>query len=105
MPGAAAPVITTRSAARPGLTGAPLQQGTFLLFSLAAAACAVVLPSLVSPVIDLSVFTHSLAPVPLRPDLAAFLLPLAVLLVISVVAVAYEVRAERGRGVTATLRM
>jgi putative ABC transport system permease protein len=161
MPGDGAPVITTRSSALQGLTGAPLQQGTFLLFTLAigyaaalalatallglalgtadrevttarlatmgltegqrvrlvavevvpaifasavaAVACAVVLPSLVAPVIDLSVFTHSAAPVPLRPDLAAFLLPLAVLLVISVVAVAYEVRAVRGRGVAATL--
>lgn len=40
----------------------------------------------------------------LRPDLAAFLLPLAVLLLISVVAVGYEIRAVRGRGVAATLR-
>jgi hypothetical protein len=162
MPGAGPPGITTRSSALQELTGAPLQQGTFLLFSLAigyaaalalatallglalgtadrevttarlatmgltegqrtrlvavevvpaifasavaAVACAVVLPSLVAPVIDLSVFTHSAAPVPLRPDLAAFLLPLAVLLVISVLAVGYEVRAVRGRGGAATLR-
>jgi putative ABC transport system permease protein len=161
--GAAAPLITTRSDALRELTGAPLQQGTFLLFTLAigyaavlalatallglalgtadrevtnarlatmgltegqrvrlvavevvpailasavaAAACAAALPSLVSPVIDLSVFTRSAAPVPLRPDLAAFLLPLAVLLAVSAVAVAYEVRAVRGRGVAAVLRM
>jgi putative ABC transport system permease protein len=160
--GAAAPLITTRSLALTELTGAPLQQGTFLLFTLAigyaavlalatallglalgtadrgvtnarlatmgltegqrvrlvavevvpallasamaAAACAATLPTLVSPVIDLSVFTRSAAPVPLRPDLAAFLLPLAALLVISVVAVAYEVRAVRGPGVAAALR-
>jgi putative ABC transport system permease protein len=161
--GAAAPLITTRSLALTELTGAPLQQGTFLLFTLAigyaavlalatallglalgtaergvtnarlatmglsegqrvrlvavevvpailasamaAAACAATLPTLVSPVIDLSVFTRSAAPVPLRPDLAAFLLPLAALLVVSVVAVAYEVRAVRGPGVAAALRV
>ena len=116
MPGADAPTITTRSLALQGLTGAPLQQGTFLLFTLAiayaaalalavmllelalgaadrelttarlatmgltegqrvrlvalevvpsiaasavaAAACAIALPRLVAPAIDLSVFTQ-----------------------------------------------
>ena len=115
MPGADAPTITTRSRALQELTGAPLQQGTFLLFTLAiafaaalalavmllelalgaadreltmarlatmgltegqrvrlvalevlpsiaasavaAVACAIALPRLVAPAIDLSVFT------------------------------------------------
>ena len=145
-----------------GLTGSPLQQGTFLLFTLAiafaaalalavmllqlalgaadrevttarlatmgltegqrvrlvalevipsiaasavaAAVCAIALPRLVAPVIDLSVFTHSQAPVPLRADFASFLLPLAALLVITIIALAYEVRSRRGRGVAVTMR-
>jgi putative ABC transport system permease protein len=151
-------VITTRSLALAGLTEAPLQQGTFLLFTLAiayaavlalavmllglalgtadrelatarlatmgltegqrvrlvalevipsivaaavaAAVCAIALPRLVAPAIDLSVFTHSATPVPLRPDFASFVLPLAVLLAITIVVLAYEIRSGRGRGIT-----
>ena len=156
MPGADSPTITTRSRALQELTGSPLQQGTFLLFSLAigyaaalalavmllelalgaadravttarlatmgltegqrvrlvalevvpsiaaaavaAAVSVIALPRLVAPAIDLSVFTASQAPVPLRPDFAAFLLPLAALLAITVIALAYEIRTGRGRG-------
>jgi hypothetical protein len=141
-----------------GLTGAPLQQGTFLLFTLAiafaaalalavmllelalgaadrevttarlatmglaegqrvrlvalevvpsiaasavaAAVCAIALPRLVAPVIDLSVFTRSQAPVPLRADFASVMLPLAGLLAITIIALAYEVRSGRGAAVT-----
>ena len=36
---------------------------------------------------------------PLRPDFASFLLPLAALLAITVIALAYEIRSGRGRGV------
>jgi putative ABC transport system permease protein len=162
MPGADAPAITTRSLALQGLTGAPLQQGTFLLFTLAiayaaalalavmllelalgttdrelmtarlatmglaegqrvrlvalevipsiaasaaaAAACAIALPRLVAPAIDLSALTQSHASVPLRPDFALFLVPFAALLVISVIALAYEVRSKRGRGIAVTMR-
>ncbi len=162
IPGAGTPAITTRSAALRGLTGAPLQQGTFLLFTLAiafaaalalavmllelalgaadrevttarlatmgltegqrvrlvalevvpsiaasavaAAACAFALPRLVAPAIDLSVFTQSQAPAPLRPDVASFLLPLAALVAITIIALAYEVRSGRGRGVAVTMR-
>jgi putative ABC transport system permease protein len=158
----AAPAISTRSAALRGLTGAPLQQGTFLLFTLAiayaaalalavmllqlalgaadrevttarlatmglsegqrvrlvalevvpsiaasaaaAAACAVALPRLVAPAINLSVFTQSQAATPLRTDFASFLLPLAGLLAITIIALAYEVRSGRGRGVAVTMR-
>jgi putative ABC transport system permease protein len=162
MPGAGAPAVTTRSIALHGLTGAPLQQGTFLLFTLAvayatalalavmllelalgaadrelttarlatmgltegqrvrlvavevipsiaasavaAAACAIALPPLLAPAIDLSVFTQSQASVPLRPDFAAFMLPLAGLLAITIIALAYEIRSRRGRGVAVTMR-
>jgi putative ABC transport system permease protein len=162
LPGADAPTVTTRSHALQGLTEAPLQQGTFLLFTLAvgyaaalalavmllelalsapdrelisarlatmgltegqrvrlvavevipsiaasavaAGACAFALPRLVAPSIDLSVFTHSATPVPLRPDFASFVLPLAVLLAITIVALVYEIRSRRGPGVAATMR-
>jgi putative ABC transport system permease protein len=163
MPGASAPTVTTRSVALQGLTGAPLQQGTFLLFTLAitcaaalalvvmllglalgtvdrelttarlaamgltegqrvrlvaievipsiaasavaAVACALALPRLMAPALDLSVFTHSAAPVPLRPDFASFLVPLAVLVAITIVTLAYEViTSGRGRDVAATMR-
>jgi putative ABC transport system permease protein len=162
MPGADAPDITTRSSALQGLTGAPVQQGTFLLFTLAiafaaalalavmllelalgaadrelttarlatmgltegqrvrlvavevipsiaasavaAAACAIALPPLLAPAINLTVFTQSQVSVPLRTDFAAFMLPLAGLLVITIIALAYEIRSRRGRGVAVTMR-
>jgi hypothetical protein len=46
-----------------------------IVASAAAAACAVALPRLVAPAIDLSVFTQSQAATPLRADFASFLLP------------------------------
>jgi putative ABC transport system permease protein len=162
MPGAEAPALTTRSLVLQGLTAAPLQQGTFLLFSLAigcaaalalavmllelalgtadreltmarlatmglterqraglaalevipavaasavaVVACAVILPGLVSPAIDLSAFTQSQAAVPLRPDLASFVLPLAGLVIVTVITLAYEIRLVRGPGVAVTMR-
>jgi putative ABC transport system permease protein len=70
--------------------------------AVAAAVCAIALPRLLAPVIDLSVFTHSQAPVPLRADFASFMLPLAGLVVITIIALAYEVRS--GRGVAVTMR-
>jgi putative ABC transport system permease protein len=161
MPGTGDLTITTRSQALQELTGAPLQHGTFLIFTLAivcalalalavmllelalstadreltmaklatmglderqrvrlsvleafpaiaasavaAVACAIALPRLVAPAINLSAFTQSQASVPLRPDFASFLLPLAGLLVVTVIALAYEIRSRRGR-VAATLR-
>ena len=162
MPGAEAPAITTRSAALQQLAGAPLQQGAFLLFTLAIAyaaalalavmllqlalgaadreattarlatmglaegqrvrlvalevipsiiasaaaaiACATALPALLAPQVNLTVFTQTQTPVPLRPDLASFTLPLAALLVITIIALAYEVRSGRGRGIAVTMR-
>jgi hypothetical protein len=73
--------------------------------AVAAAACAITLPRLVAPAIDLSVFTHSQAPVPLRPDFASFVLPLAVLLAITIIALAHEIRSGRGRDVAVTMRI
>ena len=162
VPAAAGPTVVTRSAVLQGLTGAPLQQGTFLLFTLAigyaaalalavmllelalgsadrevttarlatmglsegqrvrlvalevvppiaasavaAAGCAFALPRLLAPAVSLAGFTHSQAPVPLVADAAVFLLPLAALVFITVIALAWEIRSGRGRGIAVTMR-
>jgi putative ABC transport system permease protein len=159
--GSSAPAITSRPAVLDELAGAPLQQGTFLLFALAigcadalalavmllelalgaadreptmarlatmglteaqrvrlaafevlpaiaasavaAIACAIALPRLVAPAINLSVFTQSGSPVLLRPDVASFALPLAGLLAVTVIALGYEIRSRRGHS-AATMR-
>ena len=64
--------------------------------AVAAIACAIALPRLVAPAVNLSVFTQSRSPVLLRPDVAAFALPLAGLLAVTVIALAYEIRSKRG---------
>ena len=160
--GSAELLISTRSAALQQLAGAPLQQGTFLIFALAigyaialalavvllqlalgapdrevilarlatmglperrrgllaavevlpaiaaaavaAIGCAIALPQVVDPALNLSVFTQSQVPVPLQPDAASFALPLAGLALVTVIALGYEVRSRRGRGVAVTMR-
>ena len=155
-------VTTFRSDVLKGLTGAPLQHGTFVLFELAivaaaalglavmllemalgaaerettlarlaamglgegqrarvvtlevapavigaavaAAACAVVLPRVVAPAIDLSVFTGSAGAVPLAPDAPSLVLPLIGLAVVAVAALGVEIRTSRLRGVSRSLR-
>jgi putative ABC transport system permease protein len=72
--------------------------------AVAAWACAVVLPRVVAPAIDLSAFTGSPAGVALTPDVAAFALPLAGLAVVAATALAIEIRTGRRRGVAASLR-
>ena len=72
---------------------------------LTAWACALVLPPVVRPVIDLSVFTGSSAVVPLVPDAAAVALPLAGLLVLAAVSLGIEIRAGRRRGAASALRV
>jgi putative ABC transport system permease protein len=154
--------FTTRAAVLKQLSGAPLQQGTFLLFALtiayaiamalavlllelalgapdrevilarlatmglperrrgllaavevlpaiaaaavAAIACAIALPQVVAPALNLSVFTQSQVPVPLRPDVASFAVPLAGLVLVTIVALGYEIRSRRRRGVAVTMR-
>ena len=160
--GASAPSVISRSFALRQLAGAPLQQGTFLLFTLAigfaaalalavmllelalgaadreltmarlaamgltdgqrarlaafevlpaiaasavaAIACAIALPQLVAPAVNLSVFTQSQTPVPLRPDVASFVLPLAGVLAVTAIALVYQIRSGRGRRVAVTIR-
>jgi len=72
--------------------------------ALAAWACAIALPPVVGPAINLTAFTGSSAAVALRPDAAAVALPLAGLLVVAAVALAIEIRSGRRRRLTASLR-
>jgi hypothetical protein len=72
--------------------------------AVAAAGCAFALPRRLAPAVSLAEFTHSQAPVPLAADVTAFLLPLAALVFITVIALAWEIRPGRGRGVAVTLR-
>jgi hypothetical protein len=155
-------LITTRAAALQELAGAPLQQGTFLIFTLAigyaialalavvllqlalgaadrevildrlatmglpgrrrgllaavevlpaiiaaavaAIGCAIALPQVVDPALNLSVFTQSQVPVPLQPAAAAFALPLAGLALVTIIALGYEIRSGRSRGVAVSMR-
>ena len=85
--------------------------------ALAAWACALVLPRVVSPVINLSVFTSTpgsvpLAPgtsfsaaAPLVPDLASIALPLAGLVVLAGIGLWIEIRSGRRHRVTTALRI
>ena len=86
--------------------------------ALAAWACALVLPRLVAPAINLSVFTSTpvsvplapnassfVGPVPLVPDVASVAIPLAGLVVVAAVALGIEIRSGRRRGAAASLRV
>ena len=72
--------------------------------AVAAWACAMVLPRVVAPAVDLSAFTGSPAVVPLAPDVASIALPLAGLVVVAIVSLAVEIRSGRRRRVAASLR-
>jgi putative ABC transport system permease protein len=71
----------------------------------AGVACALALPALTSPALDLSVFTGSSAPVPISPDLLALAVPAAGLAVLTAVAVVAETRLLRRRNVPGLLRI
>jgi putative ABC transport system permease protein len=70
----------------------------------AGVACAVALPALTSPALNLSVFTGSTAPVPIAPDLVALAGPAGGLAVLAAVAVITETRLLRRRSVPGLLR-
>jgi hypothetical protein len=72
---------------------------------LAAWASALVLPRVVAPAVNLSVFTGSSAGVPLVPDVASVALPLVGLVVLAVVSLGIELRSLRHRGASASLRI
>jgi putative ABC transport system permease protein len=66
--------------------------------AVAAAACALILPPVVRPAIDLSAFTGSPGAVALAPDVSSFAVPIAGLAVLAVVALGVEIRSGRRRG-------
>lgn len=72
---------------------------------VAAAGCALALPALISPALDLSVFTGPGAPVTYRPDLAALGVPCLVIVALMGTALVTETSRSRRRGVTGLLRM
>jgi hypothetical protein len=71
----------------------------------AAAGCAVALPALVSPALDLSVFTGPGASVTYRPDLTALGVPCIVILLLLGAALIAETSRSRRHGVTGLLRV
>jgi hypothetical protein len=86
--------------------------------SVAAWACALALPRVVAPAINLSVFNSTPIPVPLAPgissfagtvplvpDVASVALPLIGLVVLAAVSLGIEIRAGRRRRVTTALRV
>ncbi|MGH3282146.1 MAG: hypothetical protein ACRDNW_23840, partial [Trebonia sp.] len=81
-------------------------------------ACALVLPRLVAPVVNLTVFSNVVIPVPLAPDVSDFTgpvplapdaasvaLPLAGLIVIAAIALGFEIWLGGRRGTTSALRV
>jgi putative ABC transport system permease protein len=72
---------------------------------VAGAICAVVLPHLIGPSIDLSAFTGTSVPVQFQPGVIALALPAAAVLVLASAALAAEARTMRRRGVTGMLRV
>jgi len=66
--------------------------------AVAAWACALALPRVLAPDLDLSVFTRSSVAVRLAADAASFALPLAALAVLTAVALGIEIRSGRRRG-------
>jgi hypothetical protein len=71
----------------------------------AAAACALALPVLIGPALDLSVFTGAGVSVLFRPDLAALALPGAAIMLLIAAALAAQTRRSRRHGVTGLLRI
>jgi len=71
---------------------------------VAGAVCAVALSRLIGSSIDLSAFTGTGAPVQVQPDVTAFVLPAAAVVVFAVAALAAEARTRRRRGITGILR-
>jgi putative ABC transport system permease protein len=72
--------------------------------AVAAWACALALPPVLAPDVDLSVFTGSSVAVPLAANVASFAVPLVGLAVLAAVALGLEIRSGRRRG-AASLRI
>jgi putative ABC transport system permease protein len=83
------------------LTALPAMLAAFA----AAAGCALALPALIGPALDLSVFTGPGASVIYRPDLAALGVPCAAILLLTGAVLVAETSRSRHRGVTGLLRV
>jgi putative ABC transport system permease protein len=90
-----------RSARLVLLTALPAMLAAFA----AAAGCALALPALIGPALDLSVFTGPGASVIYRPDLAALGVPCTAILLLTAAALVAETSRSRHRGVTGLLRV
>jgi len=75
-----------------------------LMAIIAAAVCALILPGLVGSDLDLSAFTGSGAPVPLRPGLNTFGEAAAIAVLVAGAALVAESRKSRRSGITGVLR-
>ncbi len=71
---------------------------------VAGVVCALLLPIVVGPAIDLSAFTGTSIPVQLQPDALAFGLPAVIIGVLALAALAAEARSLRRRDVSGMLR-
>jgi putative ABC transport system permease protein len=89
---------------RRGLLAAVEVLPAIIAAAVAAIGCAIVLPQVVDPALNLSAFTKSQVPVPLHPDAAVFALPLAGLALVTIIALGYEIRSRRSRGVAVSMR-
>jgi putative ABC transport system permease protein len=76
-----------------------------LAAAAAGMACALALAPLLGPVLDLSVFTGSGAPVPVRADLAALAIPAAGLVVLGVATLSAQALVASRRGAASALRI
>ena len=76
-----------------------------LAAAVAGTACALVLPALTASALNLSVFTGTGYPVPVRADWTALAIPVAGLLLVALVAAALAARIWRGTGVAGALRI
>ena len=75
-----------------------------LAAAIAGAACALLLPGTLGPVIDLSAFTGAGTPVSFGPDALSVGLPAAGLAVLAALALAIEIRAGRRLGIAPQMR-
>jgi putative ABC transport system permease protein len=89
---------------RRGLLAAVEVLPAIIAAAVGAIVCAIALPRVVDPALNLSVFTQSQVPVALQPDAASFALPLGGLALVTVIALGYEIRSRRRRGVAVTMR-
>jgi putative ABC transport system permease protein len=75
-----------------------------LAAAVAGLVCALALPQLIGPALDLAVFTGSGNPVSIQPGWAALGLPVAAVILIATASLAGQTEALRRRGVTTLLR-